>query len=35
MERIGHAKADTPLLIYNHVTQKSKDQITTALDNIL
>lgn len=34
MERVGHSDANTTLQIYNHVTKKSKAQITNALDNI-
>lgn len=34
MERVGHADANTTLSIYNHVTKKSKEQITAALDNL-
>ena len=34
MERVGHADANTTLLIYNHVTKKSREQIKDTLDNI-
>ncbi|MGO2940481.1 MAG: tyrosine-type recombinase/integrase [Pseudolactococcus laudensis] len=34
MERVGHSDANTTLQIYNHVTKKSRETITNALDNI-
>lgn len=34
MERVGHSDANTTLQIYNHVTKKSKEKITSALDDI-
>ncbi|CAM3193695.1 tyrosine-type recombinase/integrase [Lactococcus hircilactis] len=34
MERVGHSDANTTLSIYNHVTKKSREQITHSLDNI-
>jgi integrase len=34
MERVGHSDANTTLQIYNHVTEKSREQIKSALDNI-
>ncbi|WP_096818079.1 tyrosine-type recombinase/integrase [Lactococcus fujiensis] len=34
MERVGHSDANTTLSIYNHVTKKSREQITSSLDNI-
>ena len=34
MERAGHSDANTTLQIYNHVTKKSRENLTNTLDNI-
>ena len=34
MERVGHSDANTTLLIYNHVTKKTRSQIIDSLNNI-